>query len=132
MLGASPPEAPRDAWLRMKTPSSSACDPMRMRSPRSAPPVYGLDGSTASTATVSFRDRISGISAATSVLLPAPGGPVTAIRRGRLPARRRGRHHRATPASPRSARVSARASARRSPAAIRVRRSVVVIRARSS
>ncbi len=50
---ASPPSQPRVAIERMKTPSSVACACMRMRSPRMAPPVNGLDGSTASTPTAS-------------------------------------------------------------------------------
>ena len=45
-------------------------------SPRSAPPVARLEGSTAMIATVFPRLRISAVSASTSVLLPAPGGPV--------------------------------------------------------
>src|SRR5438093_932352 len=39
--------------LRMNTPASCACACMRTRSPRIAPPVYGLVGSTASTPTFS-------------------------------------------------------------------------------
>src|SRR5256885_563521 len=38
--------------LRMNTPGSSACACMRIRSPSTAPPVKGLDGSTATTPTV--------------------------------------------------------------------------------
>src|SRR5690242_3299361 len=50
---------------------------MRMRSPRIAPPVDRLEGSTAMIATVFPRLRHSAVSASTSELLPAPGGPVT-------------------------------------------------------
>src|SRR5579872_2219732 len=50
---------------------------MRMRSPRTAPPVNGLVGSTATTPTRRPSRRIVPTSAAISVLLPAPGGPVT-------------------------------------------------------
>src|SRR5258705_9804792 len=53
---------------------------MRMRSPRSAPPVKGLEGSTARIATVFFFSRSCFASALTSVLFPAPGGPVTPTR----------------------------------------------------
>ena len=48
---ASPPACPRDAIERMNTSSSPAYACIRTRSPRSAPPVIGLDGSTARTAT---------------------------------------------------------------------------------
>ena len=46
-----PPRWPRVAMLRMNTPSSPACACMRTRSPRIAPPVNGLVGSTATTPT---------------------------------------------------------------------------------
>jgi hypothetical protein len=49
---ASPPRKPRVAIERMKTPASAACPCMRMRSPRIAPPVKGLVGSTARIPTV--------------------------------------------------------------------------------
>ena len=49
---------------------------MRMRSPRMAPPVMRLVGSTAMIATVLPWRRRASASASTSVLLPAPGGPV--------------------------------------------------------
>ena len=45
------PSCPRVAMLRMNTPSSPACRPIRTRSPRMAPPVKGLVGSTAITPT---------------------------------------------------------------------------------
>ena len=80
-VAASPPACPREAIERMKTPSSAAYDCMRTRSPRSAPPVIGEDGSTATTATVRPAARAArAISAATSVDLPAPGGPVIPTR----------------------------------------------------
>ena len=44
---ASPPNDPRVAIDRIKTPGSSATSSMRIRSPRSAPPVNGDVGSTA-------------------------------------------------------------------------------------
>ena len=51
-VAASPPACPRDAIERMNTPSSAAYACIRTRSPSSAPPVIGDDGSTATTATV--------------------------------------------------------------------------------
>ena len=75
----SPPAAPRVPMERMNTPGSSVWRAMRTRSPRIAPPVNGLDGSTATTATVLPRSRKPRIIADTSVDLPAPGGPVTPI-----------------------------------------------------
>ena len=48
---ASPPRWPRVAIERMKTPGSVACSCIRTRSPSSAPPENGEDGSTASTPT---------------------------------------------------------------------------------
>ena len=73
---ARPPRAPRLASERMYTPWSWWWRIMRMRSPRMAPPVKGLLGSTASTATRSPRLRASSISRSVRVLLPAPGLPV--------------------------------------------------------
>src|SRR5579872_2239071 len=49
---------------------------MRMRSPKIAPPVTGLDGSTAITPAVLPSARSSEIMRSHSVLLPAPGAPV--------------------------------------------------------
>ena len=71
-----PPSAPRVARLRTKTPGSSACRCIRIRSPRMAPPVKGEVGSTARTPTVFSRFRKEEISASTRVLFPAPGDPV--------------------------------------------------------
>src|SRR5256885_5781914 len=53
---------------------------MRIRSPRTAPPVKGLLGSTAMTPTVWCRSRIPLPSASASVLLPVPGAPVNPTR----------------------------------------------------
>jgi len=77
---ASPPAWPRAAMERMKTPSSPAYACIRTRSPRSAPPVIGDDGSTAMTATDRPTRRSSAIRAATRVDFPAPGGPVIPTR----------------------------------------------------
>ena len=49
---------------------------MRTRSPRMAPPLSGLDGSTASAATRMSRARKVRITALIRVDLPEPGGPV--------------------------------------------------------
>src|SRR6185503_12761596 len=53
---------------------------MRTRSPSRAPPVMGLEGSTATTATGRPASRALPMSAATSVDLPEPGGPVMPTR----------------------------------------------------
>ena len=74
---ARPPRWPRVAIDRMKTPWSVACDCMRTRSPRKAPPEKGDEGSTASTATSRSSARVVAISRSTSVDLPEPVGPVT-------------------------------------------------------
>src|ERR1017187_515980 len=73
---ASPPMVPRVAMERMKMPGSAWCCCMRMRSPRMAPPEMRLLGSTARMAMVLPRWRNCQARASTSVLLPAPGGPV--------------------------------------------------------
>ena len=73
---ARPPRLPRVAMLRMNTPGSSVWACIRIRSPRTAPPVNGLVGSTATTPTVAPVFRIAAVSRSTSVLFPAPGGPV--------------------------------------------------------
>src|SRR5690606_8214603 len=65
----------------MYTPASSACACIRTRSPRMAPPVNGLEGSTAMTPTVRPSCRYAAMSRSTMVLLPAPGGPVMPITR---------------------------------------------------
>ena len=54
---ARPPRWPRVAMLRMNTPASRACAPIRTRSPSTAPPVNGLVGSTAMTPTVGRPSR---------------------------------------------------------------------------
>ena len=74
---ASPPSEPRVAIERMNTPASSAWACMRMRSPSTAPPVNGLDGSTATMPTVAPSARRWAVSRSTTVDFPAPGGPVT-------------------------------------------------------
>ena len=64
-----------------------ACSPIRIRSPRTAPPLIGLDGSKATTATVQAALRARRRAGrSTSVDLPLPGTPVTPTTR-RLPAR---------------------------------------------
>jgi hypothetical protein len=56
---------------------SPTVDAIRMRSPRTDPPEYGEEGSTAITPTVSPRARYASVSLSTRVDLPAPGLPVT-------------------------------------------------------
>jgi hypothetical protein len=77
-----PPSWPLLAIDRMNTPESIACPCIRTRSPSSAPPENGDDGSTASTATCSPRARRAATSAFVVVDLPAPGAPVSPITRG--------------------------------------------------
>ncbi len=52
-----PPRWPREAIDRMKTSGSAVCSAIRMRSPSSAPPENGDEGSTASTPTRAPRAR---------------------------------------------------------------------------
>ena len=77
---ASPPSRPRDAIDRMNTPSSRVRSCIRIRSPRSAPPVNGLLGSTARIPTLRSRSRSRSAYFSVSVLFPAPGGPVIPTR----------------------------------------------------
>src|SRR5258705_7682376 len=99
----------------MKTPSSAAYACIRTRSPSNAPPVIGDDGSTAMTATDRPAPRSSAIRAATSVDLPAPGGPVMPTRWAD-PASGYSRRRAASATAVRfSTAVSSLASARRSP-----------------
>ena len=60
----------------MKTSGSLATSCMRMRSPRIAPCVKGLEGSTATIPTDCPRRRNALASSLLTVLLPAPGAPV--------------------------------------------------------
>jgi hypothetical protein len=80
VVEARPPAWPRAAIERMNTSRSPAYDCIRTRSPRRAPPVIGDEGSTATTATARPALRTSPMRAATSVDLPAPGGPVIPTR----------------------------------------------------
>jgi hypothetical protein len=61
---------------RMKTPSSVARVIIRILSPRIAPPVNGLEGSIARTATRRPSSRQCPIRRSARVDFPAPGGPV--------------------------------------------------------
>src|SRR5215472_5610201 len=74
-----PPRLPRVARERMKTLESVACACIRIRSPRIAPPVNALVGSTAITLTDLSCLRKEAISPSTIVDLPEPGGPVIPI-----------------------------------------------------
>src|SRR5262245_10421647 len=82
---------------------------MRKRSPSKSPPVTGLCGSQAKTATLFPCPRTWAMSCPINVLLPTPGLPVTATTR---PGFAGGRT--APMASPRAARVSSRDNACRS------------------
>ena len=142
---ARPPRCPRVAMLRMNTPSSAACACMRTRSPRTAPPVNGLVGSTAITPTEMDREPAETVpfdgleasacgepvepcglcafsaatSRSTSVLFPAPGGPVTPITYARPVRLKIARTRSAPDGSSSSIREMARAIARGSPASTR-------------
>src|SRR5881396_2329219 len=73
---ASPPAWPRVAIDRMKTPGSTPVSAIRIRSPSTAPPVYGDVGSTATTPTFRSRLRYFLTSRLIRELFPTPGGPV--------------------------------------------------------
>src|SRR4051794_25818942 len=105
--------------LRMNTPASPAWACMRTRSPRSAPPVNGLVGSIAITPTVRPEALSSDVIRSTSVLFPAPGGPVTPTRYAR-PVRAKICWISDAPSAPSSStREIALATARTSPASTR-------------
>ena len=72
----SPPSAPLEARLRIKTPRSVLRSCIRTRSPSRAPPVNGEVGSTATMPTVLSCRRYSWANWPTKVLLPDPGAPV--------------------------------------------------------
>jgi hypothetical protein len=76
VAGDSPPSLPLVAIERTKTPSSPMWSCILIRSPSSAPPVIGLDGSTATTPTRLEFVRNEVIMALARVDLPTPGGPV--------------------------------------------------------
>jgi len=80
---ASPPRWPRLAIDRMNTFGSVAWSCIRTRSPSSAPPENGEDGSTASTPTRRSCARRTRTSADVEVDLPTPGEPVSPITRAR-------------------------------------------------
>ena len=78
---ATPPSEPPEGDGRMKARSSWARLSMRVLSPRMLPPVTGLLGSTASTATRwPFDQQCRPRSVSMKVLLPTPGGPVMPTR----------------------------------------------------
>ncbi len=73
---AKPPKCPRVAMLRMKISGSTLCCIIRILSPKIAPPLKGLEGSTAIIPIFFlFFRRIPAIWS-TNVLLPEPGEPV--------------------------------------------------------
>ena len=115
--------APREAIERTNAPSSRVSSCIRIRSPSNAPPVNGLDGSTASTPTVRPRARHASAYLSVSVLFPAPGGPVKPIRNASPTPAWMAWRISSKPGPWFSIQVSPRARARRSPAAKRSRRS---------
>ena len=88
---------------------------MRMRSPSSAPPVKGLEGSTATTPTFLPAARQPAASSEISVDFPAPGAPVTPTRWAFPTAPERASSSAAAASGSFSTTVSARASAPTSP-----------------
>src|SRR5699024_5178881 len=74
-----PPKYPRVAIERMNTPESVACSCIRIRSPSSAPPENGEDGSMAKTPTRLPCRRHELTRAPVEVDLPTPGEPVSPI-----------------------------------------------------
>ena len=121
---ARPPRLPRVAMLRMKTSGSSVWVCIRIRSPRTAPPVNGLDGSTAMIPTDSPSPRSKVVSRSTSVDLPAPGGPVIPSTWARPVRANTARMISGISGVRFSTRVMRRARASRSPSSIRVTRSM--------
>jgi hypothetical protein len=118
VAAAKPPNCPRVASDRINTPGSPWCSCMRMRSPRMAPRVQALLGSTARMPTVLFWLRKTRAKAAANVLFPAPGGPVSPIS-GFCPAKGKAVFISSRPGCvPFSIQVAARAKARRSPCRI--------------
>ena len=77
VASASPPRWPRVPIERMKTSGSRKWSASRMRSPRRAPCVNGLEGSTEITPTERSCSRTCRTRALIRVDLPTPGGPVT-------------------------------------------------------
>jgi hypothetical protein len=77
VVSARPPRWPRVPIERMKTSGSRKWSASRIRSPRSAPCVNGLDGSIEMTPTVRPSSRTCRTSALIRLDLPTPGGPVT-------------------------------------------------------
>src|ERR1700691_1638249 len=120
MLSDMPPRWPRDAIERMKTPGSAVCRCILIRSPSTAPPVSGLEGSIAATATERPARRNSEMKASTSVDLPTPGAPVKPMTLA-APAKGRIRRRTAAPSSLSSISVIQRANA---PASPRTRRAI--------
>src|SRR6476646_3412913 len=99
----------------MNTPGSRKCSDRRIRSPRSAPCVNGLDGSTEMTPTLLSSARISRTSAVIRLDLPTPGGPVIPTTYAEPVSGYTSRTSSYASGSPFSTSVIARASASRSP-----------------
>ena len=121
-----PPSSPRAENERMKTFGCAAFAPMRMRSPSTAPPLIGLDGSIAITATVRPAPSQAPSRASTSVDLPLPGTPVMPTTQAPAGALRAARAASRRPAPSSSISVSRRRE--RAPVAGRARASGEVAR----
>ena len=116
VAAASPPRCPRRAIDRMNTPASVAWSCIRTRSPSSAPPENGEDGSTASTPTRCPCPRSARTSIDVVVDLPTPGDAGQPDHPGPAGVRgERRRRPRAAPATPSSTSEISRATDRASP-----------------
>src|SRR5499426_353964 len=112
----TPPRWPREATDRRNTRWPAPCPPRRTRPPRIAPPVTGLEGSTATTPIRRPRRKSSPSNALIRVDLPVPGTPVMPITCARPSRADSASRTPAAAASSLSTAVIARAIARRSPA----------------
>ncbi len=79
VVDASPPITLPALILRKKMSPPSSRGVMRIRSPKNAPPLKGLPGSTATIPTERSLRQNSRANRSTRVLLPTPGAPVTPI-----------------------------------------------------
>ena len=119
VASARPPSWPRVPIERMKTPGSRKCSESRIRSPRMAPWVNGLVGSTEITPAVRPSERTLPTSAETRVDFPTPGAPVTPTTCARPVSGKSRRTSSRASGSPCSTSEIACASARVSPARTR-------------
>ena len=114
--------------LRTNTPPSPAWACIRIRSPRIAPPLKGLVGSTASTPTVRPSSRQTAVKRSARVLLPTPGAPVSPTTRACPVLGKSAPTSAADSGASRSTVEMARATARRSPATTAAANSAVPAR----